>query len=33
MLVDHLRFYCVEKKIFYAESDIEDYLKDNYLPP
>lgn len=26
-------FYCIEGKILYAESDIEDYLKDNYLPP
>ena len=26
-------FYCIEGKILYAESDIEDYLKGNYLPP
>lgn len=26
-------FYCIEGKILYAESDIEDYLKDHYLPP
>lgn len=26
-------FYNIEGKILYAESDIEDYLKDHYLPP
>lgn len=26
-------FYNLEGKILYAESDIEDYLKDHYLPP
>ncbi len=26
-------FYNIEGKILYAESDIDDYLKDHYLPP
>lgn len=26
-------YYNIEGKILYAESDIEDYLKDHYLPP
>ncbi len=26
-------YYNIEGKIIYAESDIEDYLKDNYIPP
>ncbi|MEZ3518014.1 helix-turn-helix domain-containing protein [uncultured Duncaniella sp.] len=26
-------FYNLEGKILYAESDIENYLKDHYLPP